>query len=47
MLSVDIDDEHTQELLQKVISKWVHIRGFTMASSWPEDYKMASGKAVK
>ena len=47
MLSVDIDDEYTQELLQEVISKWVHIRGFAMASSWLEDYKMASGKTVK
>ena len=47
MLSVDIDDEYTEELLQEVISKWVHIRGFAMASSWLEDYKRASGKTIK
>ena len=35
MLSVDIDDEHTQELLKHIIEQWVRMRGFAMASSWP------------
>lgn len=47
MLSVDIDDEYTQELLRELIDKWVCMRGFAMASSCLEDYKMASGKTIK
>ena len=47
MLSVDIDDEYTQELLQELIDKWVCMLGFAIASSWLEDYKMVSGKTIK
>ena len=47
MLSVDIDEEYTQELLHELIEKWVRMRGFAMASSWLEDYKIASGNTVK
>ena len=47
MLSVDIDVEYTQELLHELINKWVHMRGFAMASSWLEEYKLVSGKTVK
>ena len=47
MLSVDIDVEYTQKLLHELINKWVHMRGFAMASSWLEEYKLVSGKTVK
>ena len=42
--SVDINDEHTQELLHELIDKWVHMRGFAMASSWVEDYNYQEQK---
>ena len=28
ILSIDIDDEYTQELLKHIIELWVHVRGF-------------------
>ena len=40
MQSVDIDnDEHGAELLHHIIKLWVTIRGFSIATSWLEDYK--------
>ena len=40
MQSVDIDnDEHGAELLHHIIELWVTIRGFSIATSWLEDYK--------
>ena len=37
---VDIAEEsHSTELLSSVISLWVTIRGFFIASTWMEEYK--------
>ena len=47
MLSIDIEDEYAQELLKHIIELWVCVRGFAMASSWLEDYKVATGSTVK
>ena len=47
MSSIDITGEsHSAELLNKVIDLWVIIRGFSIASTWTEQYKQAS-KATK
>lgn len=42
VVSLDINsDEESQELLQEVITKWVTVRGFSIASTWIEIYKQA------
>ena len=47
MLSVDINNEYTQELLKHIVELWICMRGFAMGSSWLEDYKVATGKTVE
>ena len=47
MLSVNIDDMHNSELLNAIVDLWVTIRGFTLTSSWLENYKRASGIKTK
>ena len=43
MSSIDIAEEsHSAELLSNVISLWVTIRGFSIASTWMEQYKQAT-----
>ena len=43
MNSVDISEKsHSVELLSSVISLWVTIRGFSIASTWMEEYKQAA-----
>ena len=40
MNSVDIEEEsHSAELLSNIISLWLTIRGFSVASTWMEKYK--------
>ena len=42
MNSIDIAEEiHSTELLSNIISLWVTIRGFSIASTWMEEYKRA------
>ena len=42
LISQDMDsEEESQELLREVVSKWVTIRGFAIASMWMEVYKQA------
>ena len=48
MLAADIrNPEHVQELLKCVVDKWITIRGFALASSWLEDYKLANSKKTQ
>ena len=36
MVSVDIANEHTIQLLKEIIGLWVTIRGFSIAGTWLE-----------
>ena len=46
-VSQDIDDEDaSQELLYEIASLWVTIRGFSLASTWLEQYKCATKSTV-
>ena len=46
-VSQDIDDEDaSQELLYEIASLWVTIRGFSLASTWLEEYKCATKSTV-
>ena len=50
MLAVDIrDQDHSSELLELLIELWITTRGFSLASSWLEEYKQANkkGKGTK
>ncbi len=47
VLSQDIDDEQSQELLREIIKLWVTIRGFSMATSWMETYKQHQKKTIQ
>ena len=48
LLSHDIDDlEKSKALLLEIVQLWVTIRGFSMASSWLEDYKSLNKKGTK
>lgn len=48
MISIDIDLEIEQsQLLEEIIEKWITMRGFSMVSSWLEQYKLAKQKNVK
>ena len=48
MLTVDIDsDDNATELLQVIVEKWVTIRGFSVTSSWTEQYKQAVQQTTK
>lgn len=40
-LSVDIDEEHSRELLREITGLWMNIRGFSVSKAWMEDYKRA------
>ena len=42
MLSVDIDDSFSYELLDDIIKLWVTIRGFSTVSAWMEEYKQTT-----
>ncbi|SMN01852.1 hypothetical protein SPONN_125 [uncultured Candidatus Thioglobus sp.] len=43
LISQDIDsDEESQKLLGEVVTKWITVRGFSIASIWMEMYKQAS-----
>ena len=39
LISQDIDEEDAIELLTEICDMWVTIRGFSMASTWLEEYK--------
>ena len=47
MVSVDLQDEVSSELLQHIIDLWVKMRGFALTSAWMEAYKRASQKTTK
>ena len=47
MIAVDIDEEHTNELLQEIVMLWVTIRGFAVAASWLEHYKEEARTTTK
>ena len=42
-----IDEEDGNELLHKIVSMWVVMRGVSITSKWMEDYKLAKDKTVK
>ena len=42
MLSVDIDDSFSSELLKDIIKLWVTIRGFSTVLAWMEEYKQST-----
>ena len=43
MNPVDIEEEsHCAELLSDIISLWITLRGFSVASTWMEEYKQAT-----
>jgi hypothetical protein len=48
MLTTDISSpDHVHELLACVTDLWVTIRGFSLAASWLEEYKLASSKETQ
>ena len=43
LVATDIEpDEAAQELLKEIVSLWVTIRGFSIASAWLEKFKNAT-----
>lgn len=47
LVSQDIDDEDSSfELLCEIANLWVTIRGFSLASTWLEEYKRATKSTV-
>ena len=47
IVSVNWDDEESNELLKLIVEHWVKIRGFSMASSFIEKYKQARKKTLQ
>ena len=48
IVSIDIENEdYATELLQEIITLWLTIRGFSVAASWMEQYKMCNHKTTK
>ncbi len=48
MLAVDIKEvDHANELLQRLVNKWITIRGFFLTVTWLEEYKKATKKSTK
>ena len=37
----------SDELLKKIVEMWISMRGFSITSTWMEEYKNAKGKLVK
>lgn len=47
MLSIDLDDEESPEVLNDIITLWINIRGFSITGSWAEQQKKLSDTATK
>ena len=47
LISVDVDDRHSPELLQDILDHWLTIRGFSITGCWLEQYKRIRGKSSK
>lgn len=48
LVAIDISDAaEDAELLKELVQTWVTIRGFSMTSTWVEQYKLAQKKSVK
>ena len=47
MLSIDLDDEESPEVLNDIITLWINIRGFSITGSWVEQQKKVSDTATK
>ena len=48
LISLDIDNEdYTTELLQEIIALWLTVRGYSVAASWMEQYKIHNRKTTK
>ncbi len=41
------DDSDSNELLSRIVSLWLTIRGFAISKSWMEDYKVKQATTVK
>ena len=39
MLSIDLDDDESPEVLNDIITLWINIRGFSITGSWVEQRK--------
>ena len=46
MLSINIDSKYSDDLLRTIVEKWVTLRGFTITSSWLQEYKDIKAKQV-
>ena len=46
MLSINIDSKYSDNLLRTIVEKWVTLRGFTITSSWLQEYKDIKAKQV-
>lgn len=42
-----VNEEHSHELLYKIVVMWVTMRGFSLTSKWMEDYKIAKDNIVR
>lgn len=47
LVSADWEDSSASELLQMVVNQWVKIRGFSYASAWVEQYKVAQKQTTQ
>ena len=48
LLCLDLDDEElSNELLKNAVEMWLTIRGFSMANSWMEHYKLCDESNTK
>lgn len=48
MLAIDISsNDAAAQLLSEIVEMWVSIRGFSLVSSWLEQYKIAQKQSVK
>ena len=44
MLSVDLDENDSQEVLDDILTLWLNIRGFSVTGLWVEHKKMCGAK---
>lgn len=47
LMTMDLDDEESDTLLQEMIKLWLTIRGFSYASALVEEYKRSHNEALK
>jgi hypothetical protein len=47
LMTGDLDERASQELLHEIVHLWVTVRGFSFTKSWLEKYKSSKGKGIR